>query len=155
MIIYVTATLDNTQPNRKYSLCGDRDKMINHRKSERRKLVLKEYKTRHACMGKVIHRELCKKLNFTTLSNGTCAKTDVKTHTKCNNNKNGKNTTYNLFSNYIYIYIYCHPQTYCFVVSQLFSVARHVGRLKLASKSAQLSVRLSIRPLGQQVYHVV
>ena len=32
---------------------------------------------------------------------------------------------------YIYIYIYlCHPQTDFFVVSQLFSVARHVGRLK-------------------------
>ena len=27
-----------------------------------------------------------------------------------------------------------HPQTVCFVVSQLFSVARHVGRLKLGSK---------------------
>ena len=34
----------------------------------------------------------------------------------------------------IYIYIYSHPQTNCFVVSQLFSVARHVGRLKLGSK---------------------
>ena len=31
---------------------------------------------------------------------------------------------------YIYTYIYCHPQADCFVVSQLFSVARHVGRLK-------------------------
>ena len=27
----------------------------------------------------------------------------------------------------IYIYIYCHPQTDCFIVSQLFSVARHAG----------------------------
>ena len=40
--------------------------------------------------------------------------------------------------NYIYIYTYCHPQTDCFVVSQLFSVARHVGRLKLGSKPTQL-----------------
>ena len=55
---------------------------------------------------------------------------------------------------YIYIYIHCHPQTNCFVVSQLFSVARHVGRLKLGSKPAQLYVRLSIRPLGQQAFHV-
>ena len=54
----------------------------------------------------------------------------------------------------IYIYIYCHLQTESFVVSQLFSVARHVGRLKLGSKPAQLYVRLSIRPLGQQAYHV-
>ena len=55
---------------------------------------------------------------------------------------------------YIYIYIYCHPQTDCFVVSQLFSVARHVGRLKLGSKPTQLYIRLSIRLLGQQAYHI-
>ena len=55
---------------------------------------------------------------------------------------------------YIYIYIYCHPQIDRFVVSRLFSVARHIGRLKLGSKPAQLYVRLSIRPLGQQAYHV-
>ena len=52
------------------------------------------------------------------------------------------------------VLIYCHPHTDCFVVSQLFSVARHVGRLKLGSKSAQLYVKLNIRPLGQQAYHV-
>ena len=45
---------------------------------------------------------------------------------------------------YIYIYIY-NPQKDCFVVSQLFSVARHVGRLKLESKPAQLYVRFSSR----------
>ena len=33
-------------------------------------------------------------------------------------------------------------------------MARHVGRLKLGSKPAQLYVRLCIRPLGQQAYHV-
>ena len=55
---------------------------------------------------------------------------------------------------YIYIYIYCHPHKDCFVVSQLFSVARHVGCWKLRSKTAKLYVRLSIRPLGQQAYHV-
>ena len=54
----------------------------------------------------------------------------------------------------VYIYIYCHPQTDCIVVSQLFSVARHIGCLKLGLKPAQLYVRLSIRPLSQQVYHV-
>ena len=54
----------------------------------------------------------------------------------------------------LYIYIYCHSQTDCFVVSQLFSVSRHVGRLKLGRKPTQLYVRLSIRPLGQQAYHV-
>ena len=30
--------------------------------------------------------------------------------------------------------IYCHPQTDCFVVSQLFSVARHVGHFKLETR---------------------
>ena len=55
---------------------------------------------------------------------------------------------------YIYIYIYYHPQIDCFVVSQLFSGARHAGRLKLGSKPAQLYVRLRIRALGQQAYHV-
>ena len=61
---------------------------------------------------------------------------------------------------YIYIYIYIYICMYivihrhCFVVSQLFSVARHVERLKLGSKPSQLYARLSIRPLGQQAYHV-
>ena len=48
----------------------------------------------------------------------------------------------------------CHPQTDCFVVSQLFSVIRHVGRFKLELKPAQLYVRLSILPLNQQVTYV-
>ena len=48
------------------------------------------------------------------------------------------------------MYIYCPPQTDCFVVSQLFTMARHVGYLKLGWKPAQLYVRLSIRSLGQK-----
>ena len=56
---------------------------------------------------------------------------------------------------HIYIYIYILSSTAdCFVVSQLFSVARHVGRLKLGSKLSQLYVRLSIIPFSQQVNHV-
>ena len=55
---------------------------------------------------------------------------------------------------YFHIYIYSHPLTDCFAVSQLFSVARHVRCLKLGSKPAPLYVRLNIRPLGQQAYHV-
>ena len=50
-----------------------------------------------------------------------------------------------------YIYIHCHPQIDCFVVSQLFSVAIHVGRLKLGSKRY---VKRRIRPLSQQANHV-
>ena len=41
-----------------------------------------------------------------------------------------------------------------FGVSQLFSVARHVGRLKLRSKPAQLYVRLRIILLSQKTYYV-
>ena len=37
-----------------------------------------------------------------------------------------------------------------FVVSQLFNVARLVGRLKLESKPFQLYIRLSIIPLGNK-----
>ena len=36
--------------------------------------------------------------------------------------------------------IYRHPQTDCFVVSQHFSVARHVGRFKL-----EIETRLTLR----------
>ena len=51
----------------------------------------------------------------------------------------------------IYVYIYCHRQTDCFVVSQLFSGAKHVGCLKLGLKPIQLCVWLSIIPLSQKV----
>ena len=50
----------------------------------------------------------------------------------------------------IYIYIYRNPQTDCFVLSELFSVARHAGRSKLESKPVQLYDRLRLqttRPL--------
>ena len=43
---------------------------------------------------------------------------------------------------YIYIYIYSQPQTDCFVLSELFSVARHAGRSKPESKPVQLYLRL-------------
>ena len=50
-----------------------------------------------------------------------------------------------------YIYIdYCHPQTDYFVLSELFSVARHVGRSKPGSKPIQIYVRLNLRPRDRQ-----
>ena len=52
------------------------------------------------------------------------------------------------------MYTYNHPQTDCFVLSELFSVARHVGRSKPGSKHTQLYVRLSLRPLGQLADYV-
>ena len=45
---------------------------------------------------------------------------------------------------YIYVYIYSHPQTDCFVLSELFSVARHAGRSKPESKPVQLYDRLRL-----------
>ena len=45
------------------------------------------------------------------------------------------------------MHIFSQPQTDRFVVSQLFRVARQVGRFKLGSKPAQLYVKLSIIPL--------
>ena len=52
----------NTNP--KFRLCGDRDETINHIISECSKIALKQYKTRHDWVGKVIHWEMCKKFKF-------------------------------------------------------------------------------------------
>ena len=61
---HIKARTDNTQQNSKCRLCGDRDETINHIISECSKLALKEYKTRHNWVGKVIHKEMCKKFKF-------------------------------------------------------------------------------------------
>ena len=61
---YVKGKIHKTQQNNKCWLCGDRDKMIDHIISECSNLGQKEYTTRHDWMGKVIHKELCKKFNF-------------------------------------------------------------------------------------------
>ena len=45
-------------------LSGDRDETIDHIITECSKLARKEYKTTLDWVGKVIHRELCKKLKF-------------------------------------------------------------------------------------------
>ena len=37
--------------------------------------------------------------------------------------------------------IYCHPQIDCFIVSQLFSVARNIGHLKLGLKPALFIIK--------------
>ena len=55
---------------------------------------------------------------------------------------------------HIYVYIYCHSQRDGFVVSQRFSVAKLVGRLRLGLNPTQLYVRLSILPLRPQVTYV-
>ena len=50
---------------------------------------------------------------------------------------------------YIYIYIYCHPQTDCFVLTELFSVAIHAGRSKPGSKPIQLYRYTNSRPTSR------
>ena len=59
----IKARKDKSQQNSKCRLCGDRDETINHI-SECSKLAQKGYKTRHDCVGKVIHWEMCKKFKF-------------------------------------------------------------------------------------------
>ena len=61
---HIKAWKDKTQQNSKCRLCGDRDETINHIISECSKLAQKEYKARHDWVGKVIHREMCKKFKF-------------------------------------------------------------------------------------------
>ena len=61
---HIKARIDKMQQNSKCSICGDRDKTINHIISECSKLAQKEYKTRHEWFGKVIHWEICKKFKF-------------------------------------------------------------------------------------------
>ena len=61
---HIKARRDKTQQNSKRRLCGDRDETINHIKSECNKLAQKAYKARHDWVGKVIHREMCKKFKF-------------------------------------------------------------------------------------------
>ena len=65
----IKTRIDKTQQNSKCRLYGDRDESINHI-SECRKLAQKEYKTRHDWVGKMIHSEMCKKLNLTIRTNG-------------------------------------------------------------------------------------
>ena len=60
---YIKAKIDNSQQNSKGRLCGYRDETVNHI-SEGDKLIQTKYKSKHDWMGKVIHRESCKRLKF-------------------------------------------------------------------------------------------
>ena len=68
----IKARIEKTQQNSKCWLCGDRDETINHTVSKCSKLAQKEYRTRYDWVGKVIHSELCKKLNLTMRTNDIC-----------------------------------------------------------------------------------
>ena len=61
---YVKAKRDKRQLNCKCRLCGDRGETINRIIIECSKLTRKEDKSRHDWVGKMIHRELCKKFKF-------------------------------------------------------------------------------------------
>ena len=61
---HIKARIDKTQQNSKCRLCSDRNETTNHIISKCRKLVQKEYKTRHDWVGKVIYWEMCKKFKF-------------------------------------------------------------------------------------------
>ena len=66
---YVKVRINKTQQNSRCRWCGDRDETINHIISEYSKLAQREYKTRHDWVGKVIHKELCKKFKFDHTNN--------------------------------------------------------------------------------------
>ena len=51
------------------------------------------------------------------------------------------------------LYMY-HPQTDCFVVSQLFSMARLTKHFRLGSKPPQLYFRLSMLPFSHQATYI-
>ena len=52
------------QKNSKCRLFGDRDEMVNHIISKSSKLEQKDYRIRHAWVGKVIYWKLCLKLKL-------------------------------------------------------------------------------------------
>ena len=64
IIIIIIMQIIMTQQNSKCWLCGDRDETINHIISECSKLAQKEYKARHDWVSKVVHWEMCSKLQF-------------------------------------------------------------------------------------------
>ena len=62
--IHTKVRTHKTQQNSKCRLCRGRDETINHIIKECSRLVQKEHKTRHDWVGKVVHWEMCKKLEF-------------------------------------------------------------------------------------------
>ena len=61
---YVKAEIDDTKQNSKCGLCDDRNETINHIISECSKSMQKSSKIRHDWVGKVIHKEFCKKFKL-------------------------------------------------------------------------------------------
>ena len=74
---HIKARLDKTQQNSRCSLCCKRDDTIKHIMSECSKFTQREYKTKHDCVGKVIHWELYKNFNSTIRKNGICTTQNI------------------------------------------------------------------------------
>ena len=66
---HIKAKIDNTQEKNTCRFWGDWNETIYHIVSECSKLVLKKYKTKLDWVRKVIHCELCKRLNFDYTTN--------------------------------------------------------------------------------------
>ena len=63
-INHIQTRINKTQQSSVCRLCGDREETINHIISEYKKIIQKEYKTRHGWVGKVIYWELWKEFQF-------------------------------------------------------------------------------------------
>ena len=74
---HIRERMDKTQQNSECWLCGDRDETINHIISECSKFAQKEYKIKKDRVGKVIHRELCKKFKFDHMKKFLYAQTNI------------------------------------------------------------------------------
>ena len=72
----------------------------------------------------------------------------LKQHTHTHTHTHTHSHTHIYIYIYIYIYINCHPQTDCFVVSQLFSVARHARRSKPGSKLQAMKANQTVLDKG-------
>ena len=60
----IKAKIDETQ---KCKFCGEQDETVNQKVKKFNKAAQEEYKTMHGWVGRIIHWELCKGLNFDQL----------------------------------------------------------------------------------------
>ena len=60
----IKAKIDKTQAESKCRLCGKVDETVRHIVSECPMLAQREYKRRHDWVGRKIHWEVCRKIDF-------------------------------------------------------------------------------------------
>ena len=61
---YIKYNIDKTAMSLLCRMCGTKNETISHIVSECGKLAQKEYKRRHASIGKYVHWQFCEKLGF-------------------------------------------------------------------------------------------